>query len=400
MMTDSFKPILILAGLLVDGTGRDPVRQAAVAIDDGRLEYVGPRAGVKIDRTRFDVFEFDNGVVMPGLIDAHCHLFYVGFHMKEKWVTVAVARAINNAALWLEKGVTTARDVSTRDNLDIGLREAIKADLVRGPRLFVSGSAIAVTGGMDEAFREQAIEVTGADEVRRVARQQLSAGADFIKLFVTGAIGKGGAAQMTFDEIRAAVEEAHKAGKHVAAHAIGTDGIKSALAAGVDTIEHGDFLDEEAVDMMASRGVSLVPTLSIMKTISERGAEWGRPPIVIENARKAIEPAHRSVQMARAAGIRIATGTDPDYADTVGMECAALIEAGLTPMEAIEAATRSGAEILGISDQTGTLEPGKQADVIVVNGNPLDDIASLERVEMVAKDGVLHKQPASSQRRL
>lgn len=381
---------VVLAGTLIDGTGRDPISNAAVVIRSGRIHSVTSQRQLRLDPSQQPVLDASDRVVLPGLIDSHCHLFHIGRQYSAPVVSF-VARAIANAALWLETGVTTVRDISTRANMDLMLKDAIEAGLVRGPRMFCSGSGIASTGGgpLGEEPLRFVIEVTGPDEARRVARDQLRAGADFIKLFAAAGLTEGPHAQLTVAEMAAAVSEAHKAGKHAAGHGFFNDGIRNALRAGVDTIEHGSYLDEETVALMRERDVVLVPTLSLLHTMVEHGATWGRPERMIENARRAREAARASVRMAREAGVRIAAGTDPPYKDTVAMECAALVDAGLSPMEAIVAATRRGAEILKRTTDLGTLEPGRRADLIVVDGNPLDDVRALERVELVMKDGVV-----------
>ena len=387
---------VVLAGLLIDGTGRQPTKQAVIVIEDGRIVRTGPRSEVSFERDGSRILDFSEQTVIPGLIDAHCHIFYFNHHFRQPSVVVAVARAVNNARLWLEKGVTTARDICTGNNLDIGLRDAINSGIMQGPRLFVSGSGLAMTGAKQEPIREVVIEITGADEFRRVTRQQLRAGADFIKLFATAGMTEGGGTQLTVEEMRASVEEARKAGKTVAAHAIGNAGIKAAVSAGVNTIEHGTFLDEEAVAMMVKHRVALVPTLSITTTIAERGLDWEQPKALVENARRALRAHKESVRLAHGSGIKIVAGTDPVYDDTVAMECAALVEAGLSPMEAIVAATRSGAEILGKADEFGTIEHGKRADLLVLDGDPLQNMAVLERPKIVMKDGLIVKKTETS----
>jgi len=393
-MSSNGRKTVLFAGSLIDGTGKAPVDDAAIVIERGRIVQLGSRREVDYDARDVEVVDASGSLVMPGLVDSHNHLFYLDHsHFKEPSVVIAVARGIRNAGLWLDLGITTTRDMSTRENLDIGLRDAINAGLVRGPRLFVSGMGLITTCGKDEAQREIAIEITGEVEARRVTRQQLYARVDFSKLFTTAGLANNGIVLMTFDEIKAAVEEAHKAGKKVAAHAMATEGIKNAVRAGVDTIEHGTFLDEEAVEMMKSRSVALVTTLSRKMAIAELGEGVGRTPTMVENARRSLEPAVRSIQLARQAGVRIAAGTDGEAQDTLAREVAALVRAGLSNMEALVAATRSGAEILGMSSEFGTLEVGKRADILVLGDNPLNDITALERVRYVLKDGEIVRRP-------
>jgi imidazolonepropionase-like amidohydrolase len=402
-MPTSSRRTVALAGLVIDGTGRDPIRDGAIVIEEGRIQEVGPRSRVKVDRSNSLVLDLADRVVLPGLVDSHCHFWHLWTepgdlqHRPHDPPAYIVARAIRNAGLWLDMGVTTAREVATPQNLDVGLRDAINAGVVRGPRLFVSGSGLGVTGGMygkQAPFRRQVIELTGADEARRVTRQQIDAGVDLVKLFATAGVGERGHPQMTFEEIQAAVYEAHKAGRTVAAHAHATEGIKLCLQGGIDTLEHGKYLDEEAVAMMVARGVALVPTVSVGRTIATRAAQLGRGAEVVENARRALEGHRRSVRLAHGAGIKIVAGTDPAYADTMATECANLVDLGLSPMETIVAATRSGAEILNRAEDFGTIEVGKRADLVALAGNPLDRIAALAEVDYVMKDGVVVREPA------
>jgi len=380
--------ITVLVGVLIDGTGRDPIPGAAIAIEQGRIAQIQSRGSWPGVRLADEVLDLSDYTVLPGLIDSHCHLFHIGRGYSAPIVSF-IARGIANAGAWLDSGVTTVRDISTRENLDLGLRDAIRAGVIRGPRMFCSGSGLASSGGgpLGEEPLRFVIEVTGAEEARIAARRQLRAGVDFIKLFATAGLTDGARPQLTVEEMSAAVVEAHHASKHAAGHGFFNEGVRNALSAGVDTIEHGSYLDEETVESMRVRDVALVPTLSILNTMVDAGAAWGRPARMIDAARAARAAATRSVRMAREAGVRIAAGTDPPYRDTVAMECAALVDAGLTPMEAILAATRRGAEILGREDDFGTAEVGKRADLIAVSGDPLEDIRALVQVACVVKDG-------------
>jgi imidazolonepropionase-like amidohydrolase len=402
MSTAGEASTVILVDLLIDGTGRDPVADAAIVLDGARVRTAGPRAQLGPTPRSAELIDLrgTGRVLMPGLVDAHSHLwhFFLGDVQIRQFDPPAyiVARAVRNAARRLGEGVTTTREMGTPDNLDIGLRDAIADGVVPGPRIFASGLGLAVTGGMygkQAPFRRQTLEITGADEARRAVRRQIDAGVDFIKLFATAGVGERGHAQMTFEEIAAATEEGHKAGKTVAAHAIATDGIKTCIRAGVDTIEHGKALDDEVVAMMRDAGVALVPTLAVGRTIAERAVELGRGADVAENARMVLELHQRSVRLAHDGGVKIAAGTDPAYADTMARECALLVDTCLSPMEAIVGATRLGAEILRQAHDFGTVEVGKRADVIIVARNPLEDIRALAEVEYVYQAGVPVKRP-------
>jgi imidazolonepropionase-like amidohydrolase len=382
-------PTVFVVGTLVDGTGRDPIQGAAVVVEDGKILKVGPINSVGFDRERYRVVDAGGATLIPGLVDMHSHVFYVGSEEFEPAGVKHIARGIKNAGTILMQGVTTARDVCTRDNLDVEMRDAVNCGLVHGPRFFVSGKGMAMTGGKATGYDKLVTEITGANEARRFVRNQLRAGVDLIKVFATAGLTDGGQEQLTEEEIRAAVEEAHKAGRHVAAHAIGTEGIKNALRAGVDTLEHGTFLDEEAIALMADKRTALIPTLAVGETMVARGDEMKLPRSLVENARQALDSERSGARMAHEAGVPIAAGTDPVYGDTIAMEWKALLQIGLTPMEALQAATIVAARILGRGHLFGTVESGKTADLVLLDGNPLADVSALERVRYVVKEGAI-----------
>lgn len=402
---------IVLAQALIDGTGRERMRNAAVVVEDGRIARVAPQSAVK--RGQEDqVIDGGSGTILPGLIDAHCHLLYIkgseyvasSARAGERGpaeIVALVAGALESARLWLSHGVTTVRDLAAEMNLDLGLRDAIAAGKAIGPRVFGSGRALAITGGVRRSTENLAIAVDGPDEVRRATRQQLRAGVNVIKLFASAGIGGGegysvgesGWPQFTEEEMHAAVFEAHKAGRTVTAHAISTQSIKNALRAGVDSIEHGNYMDEEALAMMKARDVVLVPTLAVGETLAESGARLGYEPHIAVRSRTGFLRSHQTVEMARGAGVRIAAGTDPVTRDTMLREWDCLQRAGLTPMEIIVAATRTGAELLGIQDRLGTLEGGKLADLVILEADPLDDPRALESVRWVIQGGKVMRSP-------
>jgi len=261
--------------------------------------------------------------------------------------------------------------------------------------MIVSGQLICMTGGHGW---QVGLEVNGVDEVRRAAREQIKAGADIVKLMATGGVltpgVEPGSEQLTEAELRAGVEEAHKAGKKTATHAMGTKGILNALRAGIDSIEHGVYLDDEAVALMIAKDVPLIPTLSVPYNIENKGIEAGIPAFAVEKTLK-VKPFHlESIRMAHAAGVRIAMGTDAGtpfnmHGENLG-ELKRLMECGFSPMEAIEAGTRIAAEVLGLQQELGTVEEGKRADLILIEGNPLEDIEILckrELIRLVMQDG-------------
>jgi imidazolonepropionase-like amidohydrolase len=304
-------------------------------------------------------------------------------------------KAANSARQTLLAGVTSVRDMGGKDGIDLGLRQAINSGLIPGPRMVVSGQLICMTGGHGW---QVGLEVNGVDEVRKAARGQVKAGVDIVKLMATGGVltpaVEPGSEQLTEEELRAGVEEAHKAGKKTATHAMGTRGILNALRAGIDSIEHGVYLDEEAVSLMMERDVPLIPTLSALFNIASKGIEAGIPAFAVEKTLK-VKPFHlESIRMAREAGVRVAMGTDAGtpfniHGENLG-ELKFLVDCGFSPMEAIEAGTRIAAQVLGLEKELGTVEEGKLADLILIEGNPLEDIeilAKRELIRLVMKDG-------------
>jgi imidazolonepropionase-like amidohydrolase len=393
---------VFLVETVVDCTGRDPIRNAAVVVENGRITQVGTQSEVS-PAPGDEVIDATDATLMPGMIDVHCHTFYVSGSLEEKYerppneLVQLIIDAIESAHLWLTDGITTVRDVGTEANLDLGLRDAIASGKVVGPRMFCAGRALAMTGGVRLSLEGGSIQVDSPDEARKAARQQLRAGADLIKLFASAGIGGGegrfigesGWPQLTREEMQAAVIEAHKAGRTATAHAISAEAIKNAVRAGVDSVEHCMYVDEEGIALMKERDVVMVPTMAVPVNLVERGVKLGYEPHIAERAHMAIERGRQAVKMAREAGIRIATGTDPvpSRPKMLVRECECLHQAGLTPMEVIVAATRTGAELLHVDGRLGTVQEGKIADLVVVDGNPLDDMGALERVLWVMQDG-------------
>jgi len=295
--------------------------------------------------------------------------------------------------------VTTVRDLGGRDHIDVAIRNAIESGLIPGPRIICSGRPVCMTGGHGWEFGREA---DGIDGVREAVREQLKAGIDVVKLMATGGImTKGvepGSAQFTLEELIAGVEEAKKAGRRTATHAQGNEGIKNALWAGIDSIEHGIFLDDEAIELMIERKTYFVPTLSAPYHIIKAGIKKGVPAFAVEKS-KAVAKAHlQSVRKAYKAGVAIAMGTDAGtpfnrHGENL-KEMELLANAGFTPMEAIVATTRTASEVLGLEKRIGTLEKGKRADLIVVDGDPLKEIRLLqekEKILAVMKEGQFYK---------
>jgi imidazolonepropionase-like amidohydrolase len=401
--------IAVRAARLIDGRGGAPIAPAVVVIRGERIEAAG--AGVAVPAGA-RVIDLGAATLLPGLIDLHTHLTSTGVHWEDELVKTTPGQAAlhgaHNALVTLNAGFTTCRDMGpTWPYTDIDLRKAIDEGVVPGPRLMVAGNYVSATGGAGDA-RQFSIYVDvpivrnladGADEIRKAVRTNLKAGADFIKILATGAVlSKGippGAQQYSEQELRAAVEEAARWGRQVAAHAHGGEGIKAAIRAGVHTIDHGSMLDEEAIALLRERHAYYVPTLYTSESIS---ANANVPESEKERSREIKAAKDRGFQLALKSGIPIGFATDAAVVPhgQNARELAYRVRAGQAPMDAIVSATRIAAEIMGWSDRVGTVEPKKFADLIAVNGDPLRDITELERVVWVIKGGTVYKSPTTA----
>jgi len=386
---------VLYGGTVIDGTGAGPVKDTVVVLEKEKiLEIVSTgsyRAGQKDAR----VFDVSGKTILPGLIDAHTHVQDSGkdaeaqlLHEVLAYKAVRAARHVRQA---LEAGFTTIRDMGAELWLDVGLRDAIRDGYAKGPRMQVSGYKITSTGADFPVFPPEVMirgrqTMDSPHEVRKAARTLLAMGVDWIKVMTSGRTYRKSsspdAAALTLKETRVAVEEAHNQGRKVAAHAHGSRGVKTALAAGCDSIEHGSVLDDEDLEQMAKNGVFLVPTLSYGRRLKKLGPDSGLPEYVIEKALKNWDRRRKSFARALSRGVRIALGTDSGmpyvYHGDNAYEMDAMVEAGMTPMQAVVAATMGAAELLGLSDRIGSVAPGKLADLIVVEANPLGDISLLQ----------------------
>lgn len=368
-----------------------------VEIRDGRVRDVRPhwRGGRPLDVPTLDG---GGAYLTPGLIDLHVHLVWDGSPdpvetLRKESAEQSLLRAVRHARETLEAGITTVRDLGSVDDLAVDLSRAVDRGDVVGPRIVPSGRTIIMTGGHDPFW---GIMVDGPQEALKAARRQIYRGAGVIKLSATGGVygrTEGESAthtELNPDEIRAVTHEAHKLGIPVAAHAIGREGIKNCVQAGVDTIEHGQQLTPDLADGLAAYGGSLVPTLFVYRQIAEK-------PEIPEYARakaKALLPEHEgAVEAARSAGVPIGAGSDAGSPLTphgsLVDELLALADAGFTPLEALRCATDGAARILGLGEEVGSIEPGQVADLVLVSDDPLEDLRSLRDARNVWKEGRL-----------
>jgi imidazolonepropionase-like amidohydrolase len=390
-------PIAIVGGLIIDGTERDPIEPGILIIEGGRLAAVGEARHMSLPRgaRRIDAA---GKVLTPGLIDAHMHFFGSRSPDPREWVLeppmLNCVRAVSDAWKILDVGITTIRDLGSRNS--IALRNAVSEGAILGPRVVAAGLGLSQTCGHGDVHQlpkawvcdgtMMAVVCDGVDAVRRVVREQLREGADLIKFWATGGTmsEKDSLEHQHYsdEEMRAIVGEAHRFGRRVAAHAEGIAGTRAALAAGVDSIEHGFELDEAVCAEMKAKGVALVATLALLDRVVNTP---GVPEYAKAKARPLMTRHFESFRLAHAMGVKIGMGCDA-FADPVTPfgaynihEFELLIAGGMTPREALIAATRTNAEILGLSGSVGTLEVGKAADFLILAGNPLDDPTVLTR---------------------
>ncbi|MFT4030028.1 MAG: amidohydrolase family protein [Protaetiibacter sp.] len=383
--------IALVGGRLIDVVGRRVVERATIVVEDGVISRCEAEGAVPDGVSR--VIDLRGRTVLPGLIDTHVHVLTPA----RRW---ELSEA--DAALWgreqleaaLLRGVTTVRDLGSQYQAIFALQRLSGRDR-RIPRVLAAGPAIAITGG--HAWQRISVEADGPLGFALAVREQLKAGADVIKLMATGGAGTAGQSprwvQASAEEFASAVEVAHGAGRPVVAHAHGTEGIRMAVLAGVDTIEHGVFLDDETVDLMLERGTLLSPTLSVYPAIARTEDRSIAEEHMVRKAIDTIEPHATSFRKALAAGVGIVLGTDcgPLYhpVGAVGLELRLWVDNGMSAMDAIVAATIAAARSCRIDADTGSIEVGKQADLVIVDGEPDREIGALEDVWMVVRGGMI-----------
>jgi imidazolonepropionase-like amidohydrolase len=392
---------LITNGQLIDGNGTPPVPNAALLIRDGRIAYAGLSATAPSAPPDALHLDAHGGSILPGLVEAHYHATY--FNVAElqdldikypvEYITLLAAA---NAKLALECGYTAARSGGCLHNVDVWLKKAIEDDLLPGPRLAASGREICGAGGLmdwNPDFRKIGMEglvfiVNGPDDGRRAVRKLVKDGIEWVKTYPTGDaaapdVNDHHTLCMTFEEMHAVVAEAHNHRMKVTGHCRATEGIKNALRAGYDTIEHGTFMDDEALELLLKRNTPVVPALQFELASIKRGPEFGLPQAVIDGHQETLDGGCESARVILKAGGRLGMGGDYGFAwnphGDYAKELTFFVKyVGFSPLDTIKCATRTGAEILGREKEIGTLETGKLADVLIVDGDPVADISVLE----------------------
>jgi imidazolonepropionase-like amidohydrolase len=404
---------LVHAGRMIDGVSDAPREKVTIVVDEGKIAdvvsgYVEPESGD-------EVIDLRSSTLMPGLMDMHTHLssqFSAKTYLERFQLDAAdyAFRSVAYAERTLLAGFTTVRDVGDRFNVTVSLRKAIEEGLVKGPRIFTSGKSLATTGGHADPTNGMGAYlrgdpgpaegvVNGPADAAKAVRQRYKDGSDLIKITATGgvlSVAKSGLnPQFSDEELKAVIKTAVDYDFHVAAHAHGAEGMKRAIRAGVRSIEHGTYLDEEAMELMKQHGTFYVPTIMAGDWVADKAEIDGFFPDLVRPKAAAIGPQIRDTfAKAYRAGVKIAFGTDSgvsahgDNAQEFGL----MVAGGMPPMETIQAATIVAAELLGVEDELGTIEAGKIADLVAVPGDPLSEIGLMERVNFVMKEGVVYKQ--------
>jgi imidazolonepropionase-like amidohydrolase len=409
------KSYVLRAARMFDGKSNSLSSPGLVVVSDGKIAAVGSNAAVPAGA---ETIELGDATILPGFIDAHTHLTSMYsddwkqnlINRLQKSIAEQALDASGNARVTLMAGFTTVRDVGSSDFLDVGLRNAIRDGVVPGPRMLVSVHALGSTGGHCDhsgGFRAGLFGresdpmdgvINGADQARYAVRLDHKYGADIIKVCATGGVlsltDDVDTPQLTQEELNAIVDEAHALRRKTAAHAHGNEGAKRAVLAGIDSIEHGSFVQDETLDLMKQRGTYLVPTLIAGESLGEQ-IDKGvyLPPAIIAKTRAALAARSQMFQHAVAKGVKIGFGTDAAVYKhgRNAEEFHLMVDLGMKPIDALRSAALSDAELLGLQDKIGTLDSGKLADIIAVPGNPSENIRQTEKVFFVMKEGVIYR---------
>jgi imidazolonepropionase-like amidohydrolase len=390
---DSSGTLVLSGARIIDGTGAEPVRGRSVVVEGGVITAVVDDARAP----RGNGLDLAGYTLLPGLINCHVHLCFGAEAdpvrpLREEPLALTAIKALLRARETARAGVTTVRDLGGREYVEIAARRAIQEGLIDGPRILAAGRPVCMTGGHGHWLGREA---DGPDDARKAVREQLKAGADVIKIIATGGVMtpgvEPGSPQMTLEEMRAAIQEASRAGRRTAAHAMAATGISEAIDAGITSIEHGVFLTEEIVAHMRRDGTFLVPTLNAPTAIAAGGLAAGIPQFMVRKSEQVV-PAHvASFQLAHRAGVRIAAGADSgtplNFHGSLLPELALMVKYGMTPLEAIRSATVTAADCLGLGEVTGRVAPGYAADLIAVAGDPAERIDALVDLKLVLVNG-------------
>ena len=403
---------LIHNGTLIDGNGRSPLKNAAVLVQGNKITAVGRKDDIVLPNDDITMIDARGGTILPGLIDTHVHIMFEGMNIPQMMTTpfsLNFYKAQRYMRRTIDAGITSVRDAA---GADLGVKQAIEQGYIVGPRLQISITALSITGGHGDGWMPSGSNFDlfppypgmpsnicdGVEEVRKKVREVLRAGADIIKVCSTGGVlsptDHPEFTQFSLEELEVMVQEAaYRRGVKVMSHAQGTEGVKNAVLAGIHSIEHGIFLDDEVIDLMVERGTFLVPTLLAPVAVLEMA---NMPEYGVRKARETIEIHSESIGKAYRAGVKIAMGTDAAVMPhgTNLRELGLMCSIGMSPMEALVATTKVAAECLGWEDRLGTVEAGKLADIVIAKTDPLADIRSLENndnIALVMQDGKVLK---------